>query len=156
MPAADRRENILARMRDLAETKAPGRADRNVGDTSGLALSFVLLDGDETLREDNSTPRNSRGDPRILRDYMVMTPTFLAIIGAPSTDIGTLLNAVRQEIVPLIINDPELIFYVGPDGEIRYTGCSLDTDTGEKREGRLGINFRLIYPFSVDELKTGG
>jgi len=143
------RESILARLLTLVDTLAPGRADRNVGDTSGLALSFVMLDGDESLREDNSTPRNSRGDPRILRDYMVMTPTLIAILGAPSTDIGTLLNSVREQVVPLVINDPLLIGFVGSDGELRYTGCALDTDTGEKREGRMLLNFRITYPLTI-------
>lgn len=152
----DVRESILVRLLYLAESQAPGRADRNVGDTSGIALSFVLLDGDEAEREDNSTPKNSRSDPRILRGFMVMNPTFIAILGAPSTDIGTLLNDVRRQVVPLVINDPELMLYVGANGEIRYTGCSLDTDTGEKREGRLLLNFRLIYPLNINDLNPGG
>jgi hypothetical protein len=152
----DVRENILVRLLSLADSQAPGRADRNVGSTSGLDLSFIVLDGDEVTREDNSTPRNSRGDPRIMQDFTVMTPTFLAILGAPSTDIGTLLNAVRAQVVPLVINDPELISYVGPGGELRYSGCSLNTDTVEKREGRLELNFRITYPLSINDLSTGG
>lgn len=154
---ADRREPILAQLLVIMQAITPGtgRCGRNLDDMSAAAApGSVVLDGDETIRESESAtpPRSSRGDPRILTDYIVMTPSIQVVVSASSADVGTVLNSLRAQIIPAVINDSVLRTLVTSNGELRYTGLTMETQAGERREGRMTVDFRLVYPFNVSDL----
>lgn len=147
---ADIREAILQRIQTIMESIAPGRVFRNIDDISGRSgLSIALHDGDEAVSDDFSLPVNSRGDPRIVKDYMSMTPSVLLILGGTSATVGSDMNANRALIIPLVIGDNTLAGYVGSNGKLRYTGASFDVQAGERREARMTLDFRFTYPIDV-------
>lgn len=147
------REQILVRLIEVMKTLAPIRSYRNADDVSAREeLTLVLFDGDEMITEDNETPRNSRGDPRITRDFMAMTPSISLIKGASTETIGTELNGDLSRLQKAIVNDAGLIAAIGTNGTIKYTGCSFEAQSGEERIGRMTADFRLVYPFDINAL----
>lgn len=150
---ADTREQILLQLVAIANSVAPTEATRNVDDmTASSQLAITILDGDEAPG-DNFTPiRSSRGDPRVLLELMSMTPSVLLTLGAPTDRIGSDLNEVRRQLLPLVISDPTLMSLVTANGEIRYTGLAMETNPGEQREGRMTLDFKITYPLFISEL----
>lgn len=148
---ADIREQILVRLLAIL-TAGVDRVRRNSDDLSSKTGSAaVLFDGDETST-DLPIQRNSRGDPRVLKDFMHMTPTIAIVVAASTPEVGTALNGFRSTFLPAIINDATLISLVGPNGEIRYTGLTMETQAGENREGRLTLDFRFQYVLNINQL----
>lgn len=148
---ADTREAILVRLLAIIGGFV-SRTRRNSDDLSAKTGSAgVLSDGDETIT-DIPLRKNNRGDPRIIKDFLQMTPNITIIVGASTENIGTELNGLRAQMLPAIVNDSELISLVGPNGEIRYTGMTLETQAGESREGRLTLDMRLTYVLDINKL----
>lgn len=149
----DTRELILVRLRAIIETLAPNKAHRNDdGVTGRTGPHIILFDGGESKSDDISLPKNARGDPRILKDYMMLTPSITVILGSPTEQVGADLSGFRVLLIPTIINDSQLIALVGSSGELRYLGCVVETQIGEQREGRITLNFGIMYPFNVSDL----
>ncbi len=148
---ADIREEILVRLLAILGTGVE-RTRRNSDDLSSkTGNAAVLHDGDESIT-DLPIQRNSRGDPRVLKDFVHMMPGITIIVGSSTEEVGTALNALRQFFLPAIINDATLISLVGPNGEIRYTGLTMETQAGENREGRMTLDFRFQYVLNVNTL----
>lgn len=152
------REDILARINVVIDnidgTLGLTQAGRNQDDLSGRSRPAVILhDGDENLRENNNTPKNMRGSgPGILVDFMDMRPRLELLINEKTIDVGTKLNEYRDKILPAIVMDTTLANLVGQNGEIRYLGLSTETSAGEKREGRITLNFSLLYTLDIAAL----
>jgi hypothetical protein len=149
----DIRESILVRIKDILEIMAPERTLRNTDEiTSRGGLAAILFDGDEGIDEDSEVPKSAMGDPRVLQDYMIMSPAIELIKGSETEDIGTDLNLYRKQLLPLIINDAALVSLVGRNGQIRYMGCSIETQAGENRSGTITFDFRIRYVLRVSDL----
>jgi hypothetical protein len=150
----DRRELILARLLAIAvDIVGVDRAVRNTNEITGkTAPAIVINDGDEHVHEDSNAPRNALGNPAVMREFVQMEPSIQFLVGLPMKDVGTTINQYRAQIVPTIVQDSQLASAVSGDGEIRYTGCTMETQHGEKREGRMLLHFMFIYPLSVTEL----
>jgi hypothetical protein len=150
----DIRESILVRIKDILETMVPLRTLRNTDEvSSGRGGDYaILFDGDETIDEENDTTRSSLGDPRILQDLLIMSPSIELIVGAETDDIGSELNDRRRRLLPLILSDSQLVSLVGRNGQIRYMGCSVETQAGENREGTITFDFRFKYLLRVADL----
>jgi hypothetical protein len=151
---ADTREQILTQIVAILTTISGDRTGRNDDDLTGKpAVATVLFDGGETIT-DNPVARSPRGIPAVPKDFMHMTPEIMVILQAPTTTIGTLLNQYRVQLLPLILGDTTLASLVGANGEIRYTGCTVETQGGEAREGRMSLDFRFTYMLNVPALSN--
>jgi len=150
----DTRESILVRIKDIISTIAsPDRTLRNTDEVSGRGGTYaILFDGDEAIDEENDTTRSSLGDPSVVQDFMVMSPAVELITGAETEDIGSELNTLRRQLLPLILLDAELVSLVGSNGQIRYMGCSVETQAGDNREGTITFDFRFKYVLRVADL----
>jgi hypothetical protein len=148
----DKREAILVRLRDIIET-VPGvkAAGRNRQDVTGKARPAILLhDGDE------QTENNKETAPRFSAvDKATMTPQLVILAGTTTEQLGTTLNGIRAALLPLVLQDPELINLCGgpnSNSQIRYEGCAVTSEAGEAREGRMECNFAFEYVFKVSDL----
>lgn len=150
----DKRELILVRLLAIMALTSADRTFRNEDDISARQdVTTILFDGDENITE-NPIPRSGRGDPRVSTDFMILSPSIEILINASTAAIGTILNGYRKQIIPNLINDSELISLVGPNGTIRYIGCTSETQAGENRAGRMTLRFDLVYVFKVSELAS--
>lgn len=150
---ADTREQILLQLLAVVESMAPTRATRNNDDLSGSSeLSVIILDGDEFASDTFTPSRSSRGDPRVLLEMMSMTPSVLLVLAASTDRIGSDLNEIRRQLIPLVMSDPSLMALVSANGQIRYTGLTMETNPGEQREGRMSLDFKFTYPLFISEL----
>lgn len=145
----DRREEILDRLRVIG-SEVPGILDsiRNTETISGTARPVVVV---HDASEDTSglAQRNARFFPK---DLIQMTPQTFILLGARRLIVGTKVNELRRQFIQLVWTDSQLKALCGTNGDIRYTGCGLDTSEGETREARLQLNFEFTYVLDVREL----
>jgi hypothetical protein len=147
----DRREEILARLTVIiGEVPGVFKGARNQQQVSGKAQPTIFLhDASEEPREEPNVVRASRNG---YKDLVLMSPQIFILMGTPAADIGTAVNAFRIPLVAAVLGDSALWDIVGPNGEIRYAGCGLETAWGESREGRLDVNFHITYVLDLAEL----
>lgn len=152
----DRREEILSRLLEII-SDVPGvvSAVRNREAVSGDKRPAVIMH--DAAEESAGLENRPRGNTK---DIIVLSPQIYILMGAPATDIGTLINGMRRILIPLILADATLrdlcATPVGANrgGDIRYSGCGLDTTTGETREARLELKFEFDYVFDLAELQS--
>lgn len=137
----DNREAILARLLTIcAAVDGIRAAYRNKTNLDGLVAPFVALyDGDEEASED-PTPR-----PVISPRRVAMTPQILAVWGAPSSDVGTDVNALRSRIIDAIMTDATLAALTLNGTGVRYEGCSTELAHGRAMTATVGITFTFTY-----------
>jgi hypothetical protein len=146
----DKREAILARLLEVA-TGVPGvaAAVRNQDEISERARpAIAVFDADETTDEAAERQDHAGRAPNLV----VMTPEVLILIGAPPENVGSSLNALRAKLVKAVLTDAQLITLTGPNGHVRYAGCSTHLGHGRSMEGSMGVQFTFTYVLRPQQL----
>ena len=146
----DKRELLLQRLVDVAQG-LPGivAVTRNQDELSEYKRpAIAVFDSDETA--DETTERHDH--PGRAPNLVVMTPEVLILLGAPPESVGTALNEVRAKLVRAVLTDAELIALAGPNGRIRYAGCSTHLGHGRSMEGSMGVQFTFAYVLRPEQL----
>jgi len=147
----DRREEILARLRMILET-VPGikKAARNLEEISGSDRPAIVM---HDAAESDAGLANRL--PKSKNDMMVLSPQIYILLGARALVVGSKISELRMAVLPVILKDEQLQELTGGsrgNGDIHYTGCGLDTTSGENREARLELSFEFTYPLLMTEL----
>ena len=147
----DRRELILVRLLVILQG-IPGvtLGARNRGSVSGKAQPALVMH--DAVEEATEISYSREGVHYAYKALMRLSPQIYILLGNPSDVIGSDVSAMRQLLVPAIWTDPTLRGYCGSNGDVRYIGCGLTTETGETREARLDVKFEFIYVLSASEL----
>jgi len=145
----DRREQILQRL-GVIFSEVPGinKIARNAQDITGRSEpAIVMHDASESSSDLSNRPPHFTP-----KDQMVLSPQIFILLGDRSTIVGTRVSDFRNSLVKLIWTDSQLRDLCGHNGDIRYMGCALNTETGETREARLEVNFEFTYMLDCAEL----
>jgi hypothetical protein len=146
----DKREAILQRLIEIA-TAVPGviTVVRNQDELSEHARpAIAVFDGDEAADERFDQPAHSGRAPNLIE----MTPEVLILLGALPERIGTALNELRAMLVKAVLTDSTLAALVGPNGRVRYVGCSTHLGQGRSMEGSMGVQFAFAYVLRPEQL----
>lgn len=149
MPGSNR-EPILARLLVImgAVTGFETRK-RNVGlQDNDKRDCVVLLDGDET----DITPGSNKGRAGLMRPQQIrMSPELFVVIKETRpdndvpTNVGTLLNAHRDDLIKAISTDAQLATLLGSNGKVTYNGCATDLKSGSALSGTIRLDFTFEY-----------
>lgn len=148
----DRREQILARLREIIGT-IPGtlKAVRNGDELSGRARPAIFLHDavEERVDTGEGGPRSSQAQ------LMRMHPQITFLMGEPTEAIGPAMSAFRGLVLAAVLNDATLISITG-HGERKaamwFESSAVTTEAGETREGRMDMVFTFDYPLKISEL----
>jgi hypothetical protein len=146
----DKREAILQRLVEIAAA-VPGVVTvvQNQGELSEHARpAIAVFDGDEAADERFDQPAHSGRAPNVIE----MTPEVLILLGALPERIGTALNELRARLVKAVLLDAQLAALVGPNGRVRYVGCSTHLGQGRSMEGSMGVQFAFAYVLRPEQL----
>ena len=146
----DKRELLLQRLVDVARG-LPGivTVTRNQDELSEYKRpAIAVFDSDETA--DEAAERQDH--PGRAPNLVVMTPEVLILLGAAPESIGSALNELRAKLVRAVLTDPELITLAGPNGRVRYAGCSTHLGHGRSMEGSMGVQFTFTYVLRPEQL----
>jgi hypothetical protein len=146
----DKRELLLQRLVDIA-SDLPGIATvtRNQDEISEHKRpAIAVFDSDETA--DEAAERQDH--PGRAPNLVVMTPEVLILLGAAPESVGTALNEVRAALIRAVLTDAELIALAGPNGRIRYAGCSTHLGHGRTMEASMGVQFTFAYVLRPEQL----
>jgi hypothetical protein len=81
-----------------------------------------------------------------------MTPEVLILLGAVPETVGSALNALRANLIKAVLTDSQLTAMVGPNGRVRYAGCSTHLGHGRSMEGFMGVHFAFAYVLRPEQL----
>jgi hypothetical protein len=146
----DKREQILARLVALAKA-LPGVSTvaRNSDEISEHKRpAIAIFDADETADE----RAEQQGHPAQAPNLIVMTPEMLILLGARPESVGSALNDLRAKLVKAVLTDQALIELAGPNGSLRYTGCTTHLGHGRSMEAAMGIQFSVAYVLRPEQL----
>jgi hypothetical protein len=146
----DKREQILQRLVAVAAA-VPGIATavRNRDEISERARpTIAVFDADESADERAEQQGHGGRAPNIIE----MTPEVLILLGAAPETVGSALNALRAKLVKAVLTDSQLIAMVGPNGRVRYAGCSTHLGHGRSMEGFMGVHFAFVYVLRPEQL----
>jgi hypothetical protein len=135
----DKRELLLQRPVDIAQS-LPGivTVTRNQDEISEHKRpAIAVFDFDESADEAAERQDHQGRAPNL----MVMTPEVLILLGASPASVGTALNEVRTKLIKSVLTDAELITLAGPNGRLRYAGCSTHLGHGRSMEGSMSVQF---------------
>jgi hypothetical protein len=76
----------------------------------------------------------------------------MILLGALPERIGTALNEIRARLVKAVLTDAQLIALAGPNGRVRYAGCSTHLGHGRSMEGAMGVHFTFAYVLRPEQL----
>ena len=148
----DRREDILSRLETIF-TEVPGvlRSARNIEDVSGGAAyrpAIIMHDAAEERVMESRRPRGAT------KELMSLKPQIFVLWGDRAKLVATKVNEIRRDVIRLIWTDSIIRGIIGTstDADILYTGCGLDTFSGETREAKMQISFDFIYLLDVNDL----
>ncbi len=124
---------------------------RNVEDVSGGQGSrpaIIMHDAAEEAFEMSGRPKGAR------KELVSLKPQIFILWGDRANLVATRVNEIRRTLIKLIWTDETLAGLCGnsKDADIRYSGCGLDTFSGETREAKMQINFDFIYLLDTNEL----
>jgi hypothetical protein len=139
----DKREAILQRLTDIA-AGLPGivTAARNQDEISEHARpAIVIFDADETADE----RAVQRGHAGLAPNIVEMTPEVVILLGGLPEQVGTALNALRAQLIKAVLTDAQLAALTGPNGRLRYAGCSTHLRHGRSIEGLMAVQFTFTY-----------
>ena len=85
-------------------------------------------------------------------ERLLMTPEVLILLGAAPASVGTALNDLRARLVKAVLTDQALIELAGPNGRVRYTGCTTHLGHGRSMEAAMGIQFSVAYVLRPEQL----
>ncbi len=146
----DKREQILQRLVELAAA-VPGvvTALRNRDEISERARpAIAVFDADETADERAEQQGHGGRSPNLVE----MTPELLILLGGAPESVGTALNILRAKILNAVLTDQQLLTLVGPNGRVRYAGCSTHLGHGRSMEGFMTVHFAFAYVLRPDQL----
>ena len=124
-------------------------AVRNQDEISERARpAIAVFDADESA--DEAAERQDH--PGRAPNLVVMTPEVLILLGAAPESVGSALNALRAKLVKAVLTDAQLIALVGPNGRVRYAGCSTHLGHGRSMEGFMGVQFAFAYVLRPEQL----
>jgi hypothetical protein len=146
----DKREDILARLAEVAAT-VPGvnTVARNQDEISEHKRpAIAIFDADETADERTE----QQGHPGRAPNIVEMTPEVLILLGARPESVGAALNALRASLIKAVLTDTELIALAGPNGRVRYAGCTTHLGHGRSMEASMGVHFSFAYALRPEQL----
>jgi hypothetical protein len=146
----DKREQILVRLVDIAAA-VPGinTAARNQDELSERKRpAIAVFDGDETAYERADQQGHGGRAPNIIE----MTPEVMILLGATPATVGSMLNALRAQLIKAVLIDPQLNSLVGTNGRVRYAGCSTQLGHGRSMEGFMAVHFAFSYVLRPEQL----
>jgi hypothetical protein len=146
----DKREEILKRLVEVAAA-VPGiaTAARNRDEISERSRPAVaVFDSDETADERAEQQGHGGRAPNVVE----MTPEVLILLGGAPETVGTALNALRAKLIKAVLTDAQLTALVGPNGRVRYVGCSTHLGHGRSMEGFMGVHFAFTYVLRPEQL----
>ena len=146
----DKREQILARLVTVAEG-LPGvsTVTRNSDEISEHKRpAIAIFDADETADERAEQQGHLGQAPNLIE----MTPEVLILLGAAPETVGTALNELRAQLVKAVLTDQAMIELAGPNGRVRYTGCTTHLGHGRSMEAAMGIQFSVAYVLRPEQL----
>jgi hypothetical protein len=146
----DKREAILARLLEVA-ARLPGvkTAVRNQDEVSERARpAIAIFDADETADERAEERGHSGRAPNIVE----MSPETLILLGGSPDNVGTALNDMRAKLIKAVLADAQLAALSGPNGRVRYVGCSTHLGHGRSMEGAMSVQFAFTYVLRPDQL----
>ena len=146
----DKREAILARLVAIASSIAGIKtATRNQDEVSERARpAIAIFDADETADERAEERGHSGRAPNIIE----MSPEALILLGGAPESVGTALNEVRIKLIKAVLTDAQLATLTGPNGRVRYVGCSTHLGHGRSMEGAMSVQFAFAYVLRPDQL----
>ncbi len=87
---------------------------------------------------------------------MTMTPQIWIVLMPTSTvanaNQGALLSSYRVEVINAVIHDVQLITLIGTNGEIEFTDCVTDMQSGGDMEGQMHLGFAFTYVLNPSDL----
>lgn len=148
----DQREAILERVFTLGSGMSGiGIATRNSIDIDDFSLPvFVMLDADEEATL--PPPREGRAPPAAAPSIVTMTPEFYLLADGLPEEVGPALNVLRARFLKLVLEDTTLREIVGPNGSVRYQGCSTNLSLGRSQQGEAHIYVSFSYALYPSEL----
>ena len=81
-----------------------------------------------------------------------MTPEVLILLGNPPQTVGAMLNGLRADLIKAVVTDAQLIALTGPNGRVRYVGCSTHLGHGRSMEGSMAVHFSFAYVLRPESL----
>lgn len=147
--AEDRREDILARLVEVAQTIVePNCVFRNqidIPETRRPAIS--IFDADE----DTDDSCFGRGRPANAPLIVAMSPQILIEAEGKPAVVGALISDLRRRFVKAVLHDAALVGLC-KDGDIRYEGMATGFAVGRSMEGECGIHLTFRYVLRPDKL----
>lgn len=146
----DKREQILQRLLEVA-AGVPGvvTAVRNQDEISEHKRpAIAIFDADETADESADQQGHAGRAPNLIE----MTPEVLILLGARPEIVGSALNALRATLIRAVLTDAQLVALAGPNGRLRYAGCSTHLGHGRSMEGSMGLHFNFAYVLRPEQL----
>ena len=146
----DKREEILQRLVVVAAGVAGVKsAVRNQDELSEHKRpAIAVFDSDESVDE----TADRQDHPGRAPNLVVMTPEVLILLGGTPQTVGTTLNALRASLVKAVLTDAQLIALTGPNGRVRYVGCSTHLGHGRSMEGSMAVHFSFAYVLRPEQL----
>lgn len=146
----DKREAILARLTEVAAT-VPGVSTvvRNTDEISEHKRpAIAIFDADETADARADQQGHSGRAPNLIE----MTPELMILLGAAPERVGSALNELRAKLIKTVLTDSQMIALTGPNGRIRYAGCTTHLGHGRSMEAAMGVHFAFSYVLRPDQL----
>ena len=146
----DKREQILQRLLEVA-AGVPGVVTtvRNQDEISEHKRpAIAIFDADETANESADQQGHAGRAPNLIE----MTPEVLILLGARPEIVGSALNALRSMLIKAVLTDAQLVALAGPNGRVRYVGCSTHLGHGRSMEGSMGLHFSFAYVLRPEQL----
>jgi hypothetical protein len=146
----DKREEILSRLAVVAKALAGvGTVVRNQDEISEHKRpAIVIFDADETADERAAQHGHVGRSPNLIE----MTPEILILLGGRPENVGAALNAVRAGLVKAVLTDSALLALTGPNGSVRYAGCSTQLGHGRSMEASMIVHLTFAYVLRPEQL----
>jgi hypothetical protein len=146
----DKREAILQRLVAIGAGVASIRsAVRNQDELSEHKRpAIAVFDSDDTV--DQAVERQDH--PGWAPNLVVMTPEVLILQAGTAQTVGTTLNALRASLLKAVLTDAALIALTGPNGRVRYVGCSTHLGHGRSMEASMTVSFSFAYVLRPEAL----
>ncbi len=146
----DKREGILQRLvavaAGIASVKTAVRNQDELSEHKRPAIA--VFDSDESVDEAIDRQDHLGRAPNLV----VMTPEVLILLGGVPQTVGTTLNTLRASLVKAVLTDAQLTALTGPNGRVRYVGCSTHIGHGRSMEGSMAVHFSFAYVLRPEQL----
>jgi hypothetical protein len=147
--AEDVREAILSRLETLlGGLMGLDKVERNIplDDDSGDVRRIVILEGDETIPDDQPTNR-----PGISPQTVYMHPQIELRNFAKASDVGPNLSVMRGLVIKAVTTDSALAELTVKGYGGRYIGMESDLVFARAMSGTIALKFQFAYVLRPDE-----